>query len=82
MNTISKILSAMALLAVPVFAQSESPRLESPSVECNRVFEEARRLPAPSPRSIYNYGRRVVGQGSRCLESGFNSVLGGARRAN
>lgn len=73
-----------ATLAAPALAQNEPQPLAEPSVECRRVFEEARRLPAPNPASIHDYGRRVVDQGERCLQSGFQSVTrpSGARRAD
>ena len=72
----NKIITAV-VLAIPMisgaaFAQSET-RVER---ECNKVFEEARRLPAPSPRSIYNYGTRVVNQGGRCVGAGIDAVTG------
>ncbi|MFO1077320.1 MAG: hypothetical protein U1E73_06290 [Planctomycetota bacterium] len=79
MNHVTKTLATFALFAVPAFAQNEERPLETPSVECNRVFDEARRLPAPTPSSVYEYGRRVVNQGARCVQSGFNSTRGAGR---
>ena len=37
--------------------------------ECNKVFTEAQKLPEPTPKSIYDYGTRVVNQGEKCLQT-------------
>jgi hypothetical protein len=49
----------------------ESQSCEKP---CTRLFEEARKLPTPSPESIRRYGNRVQDQGGECLGCGFEKL--------
>ena len=70
-------LSSIALLALCSAASADEPRTSDVQRECNKVFEEARNLPAPTPSSIYTYGSRVFEQGSRCLEAGIKHATGG-----
>jgi hypothetical protein len=73
--------SVFALLALTtMFTIGVAPtvRADEASQEdnkaCEKVFSEARKLPAPSPRSIYNYGSRVVNQGGECLKKGTDAI--------
>lgn len=74
MNRFLIVMAAASAMSTTLMAQSEPRPLETPQIECHRVFEEARRLPSPSPRSVYDYGSRVADQGGRCLRSGINDV--------
>jgi hypothetical protein len=73
------IYPALALTFVASFASAQNTAQSANdrvTRECNKVFQEARRLPAPTPKSIKNYNERVVEQGGRCLKAGFEALTG------
>lgn len=65
-------ISALAVFALSCAAFADEPR-STWTPQCQKTFEEARNLPAPTPSSIYQYGSRVVEQGSCCVKSFFDS---------
>jgi hypothetical protein len=55
-------------------AADRPPTYEQAKRSCDLVFKEAQRLPAPTPRSVYKYGSRVVNQGRECLTNGYRYI--------
>jgi hypothetical protein len=77
MKKLNTLFALSSLLVLGGAALANPPQKgASAKEECNKVFTEARRLPAPTASSIRDYGNRVVEQGKKCLEAGSREIMG------
>jgi hypothetical protein len=70
------LIAAVCATATPSRAAGTGQPLGSASQECNQVFTDAKNLPEPNAKSIYNYGSTLVDQSGRCLQAAGNELTG------
>jgi hypothetical protein len=77
-----KLFAALSLALVlalsgTALADDDRSSKDGCTAACDKVFDEARRLPEPTPGSVRDYGNRVVDAGKECVSCAIKSTGAG-----
>ena len=62
-------LMVLGFLLVPAVSFAEDKENDNTCHgPCGKVLEDAKQIPAPSPKAIYDYGKRNVDNIKKCLD--------------
>jgi hypothetical protein len=68
------VAAGISMVAAPLVRADEDQAATEKA--CDKVFSDARKLPEPTAKSIYEYGKRNVNNIGECLKQGVEAIQG------